>query len=232
LPADLAAAVRSAASFATARHREALVERLERAAEAFDRSRFPEAARLASQVADEAPGVGGVRELAGLACYRAGRWRAGVKHLSAFGGMTDEVSHVPALMDCYRALGQSRRVADLWTDLRHRSPGPDILAEARMVASGALADRGDLEGAIEVLASGGAAKSLRNPADRHIRQWYALGDLYERSGDMPRARELFTRVQRADPEAYDVVQRLEALGAPLRRPSRSRTRKSAGTTNR
>jgi tetratricopeptide (TPR) repeat protein len=224
--------VRVAASSATARHREALVDRLERALDAYERGRYPEAARLASAVADETPGVTGVREVAGLAAYRAGRWRAAVKHLNAFGARTDDVSHVPALMDCYRALGQSRRVAELWSELRHRSPGPDVLAEARMVAAGALADRGDLQGAIEVLASGGAAKSLRNPGDRHIRQWYALADLYERSGDLPRARELFTRVQRADPEAYDVVQRLEALGAPQRRPSRPRTRKGAGSTSR
>ncbi|HTX63621.1 MAG TPA: tetratricopeptide repeat protein, partial [Acidimicrobiales bacterium] len=53
---------------------------------------------------------------------------------------------------------------------------------------------------------------LRNPSDRHLRQWYALADLYERAGDLPRARELFERVARVDHEAYDVLERLDALG--------------------
>ncbi|MGH8987732.1 MAG: tetratricopeptide repeat protein, partial [Acidimicrobiales bacterium] len=58
----------------------------------------------------------------------------------------------------------------------------------------------------------GAARALRNPSDRHLRQWYALADLYERAGDLPRARELFQRVARADAGAYDVAERLDALG--------------------
>ena len=55
-----------------------------------------------------------------------------------------------------------------------------------------------------MLATAGASKALRNPSNRHIRQWYLLADLYERAGDVPRARELFERVLRVDREAYDV----------------------------
>jgi tetratricopeptide (TPR) repeat protein len=223
----VAAEIRNSADGATARHREALVARMEDAVAAYERARFPEAARLARQVADEVPMVGAVRELAGLAAYRSGRWRDGVRHLTVLSSMTDSVEHVPALMDCHRALGQSRRVSELWSELRHRSPGPEVLAEARIVAAGSLADRGDLLGAIEVLATAGAAKSLRNPADRHLRQWYALGDLYERAGDLPRARELFSRVMRAEPDAYDVADRLEGLGPARPRRVRPRTRPKA-----
>jgi tetratricopeptide (TPR) repeat protein len=95
-----------------------------------------------------------------------------------------------------------------------------------MVAAGMLADRGDLDGAIELLSSGGAAKSLRNPSLRHIRQWYALADLYERAGDLPQAREFFVRVARSDPDAYDVMERLTALGPQTGRgrPRRPRPR--------
>ncbi len=84
------------------------------------------------------------------------------------------------------------------------------------MAAACLADSGDLDGAIAMLASAGASKALRNPSDRHIRQWYLLADLYERAGDVPRAREYFDRVLRADPEAYDVAERRRALG-PERR---------------
>src|SRR6202042_1109373 len=124
------------------------------------------------------------------------------------------------------APGKPKKVADLWTELRQSSPEPDVLAEGRIVAAASLAETGDLQGAIAMLATAGASKALRNPSNRHIRQWYLLGDLYERAGDVPRAREMFERIVRADPEAYDVVERLSGLG-PIR-PSRSRGRAGAG----
>lgn len=221
LPVEVAAAIRRAAVGATERHRESLVAKTTDASAAYDRARFQDAARLAKQVAAEVPSVAAVRELAGLAAYRAGRWREAVRQLEAYGELADDVDHLPALMDCYRALGRRTKVAELFSELRHRSPEPDVLAEARIVAAATLADSRDLEGAIALLASAGAGKALRNPSGRHVRQWYVLGDLYERAGDLPRARELFERVHRADPEAYDVADRLAALGGG--RPRRRRT---------
>lgn len=224
LPAELATAIRRAAEGATPPRREALVAKTTEAASAYDRGRFQDAARLAGQVAREVPSVPAVRQLAGLAAYRAGRWREGVRQLEAYGELSDDAHHVPALMDCQRALGRSAKVADLWSALRRRSPGPDVLAEARIVAAATLADRGDLDGAVTLMASGGAGRALRNPSDRHLRQWYVMADLYERAGDLPRARELFERVSRADPGAYDVGDRLAALGRarPRRRPGSRR----------
>jgi tetratricopeptide (TPR) repeat protein len=222
LPADVAAAIRKAADTATAHHREVLVAKMADALVAYDRHRFEEALRLARQVAAEAPAVPAVRELAGLAAYRAQRWRDAVRNLQAYFELTEDTSQVPALMDAHRALGKARRVAELWSELRHLSPTADVLSEARIVAAASLADRGDLRGAIDLLTGAGAARSLRNPSDRHLRQWYALADLYERAGDVPAARELFERVARVDPEAYDVVDRLTALGPE--RPRRTRRR--------
>jgi tetratricopeptide (TPR) repeat protein len=196
---------------------------MEDAVAAYDRGRYPEAARLAKQVANETPQVPAVRQLVGLAAYRAGRWREAIRQLDAYGALTDELDHIPALMDSHRALGKPRKVAQMWNDLRLRSPDPEVLAEARIVAAGSLADRADLDGAVSLLLSAGAAKALRNPADRHLRQWYALGDLYERAGDLPRARELFVRIYKADPDAYDVADRLGNLGPDRARRNRKRT---------
>ncbi len=196
---------------------------MESAVAAYDRGRYQEAARTAKQVANETPMVPAVRELVGLAAYRSGRWREAIRQLEAYQELTDDATHLPILMDCHRAMGHPRRVTELWAELRQQSPGPEVLAEARIVAAGSLADRGNLEGAIEILTSSGAAKALRNPSARHLRQWYALGDLYERAGDVPRARELFLRVAQADPGAYDVADRLEALG-PDRRPKNRKRR--------
>jgi tetratricopeptide (TPR) repeat protein len=220
LPADVATEIRRAADGATARHREALVERMEKAVAAFERGRYQDAARYGNELTREVGSVAAVRRLAGFAAYRIGRWRDAARHLGAYTELTDEPDAVPALMDSLRALGRHARVASSWADLRHRSPDADILSEARMVAAGSLGDRGRLPEAIELLASSGAGRALRNPSDRHLRQWYALGDLYERAGDVPRARELFLRVARVDPEAYDVADRLDSLGTSARRRAR------------
>ena len=216
LPAEVAAEIRNAADTATARHREHLVERTESAYGAYERGRYQDALRAIKPVADEAPGVAAVRELTGLAAYRSGRWRDATRHLQAFGALSDSTEHLPVLMDCQRALHKPKRVAELWSELRHSSPDPDVLAEGRIVAAASLADSGDLNGAIAMLATAGATKALRNPSDRHVRQWYLLADLYERAGDVPRAREYFERILRADPEAYDVAERLRGLGAERR----------------
>jgi tetratricopeptide (TPR) repeat protein len=217
LPGDVATEIRNAADVATAAHRERLVERAESAFGAFERGRFQDALRAIKPVADEAPAVADVRELAGLAAYRVGRWREAARHLKAFGELGDSTEHLPILMDCQRALHKPKKVAELWAELRQRSPEPDVLAEGRIVAAASLADGGDLNGAIAMLATAGASKALRNPSERHLRQWYLLADLYERAGDVPRAREYFERVLRAEPGAYDVADRLRGLG-PERRP--------------
>ena len=217
LPPEVATEIRNAADAATALHKEHLVEKAEAAFGAYERNRFQDALRAIKPVADEAPRVAAVRELAGLAAYRIGRWREAARHLQAFDELSDATEHLPILMDIQRALQRPKKVAELWTELRHRSPDADVLAEGRIVAAASLAETGDLNGAISMLASAGASKAVRNPSTRHVRQWYVLADLYERAGDVPRAREFFQRVQRVDPQAYDVRERLRALGADGRR---------------
>jgi tetratricopeptide (TPR) repeat protein len=212
---------------ATALHRERLVEKAESAYGAFERGRYQDSSRAIKAVAEECPSVAAVRELAGLAAYRAGKWREAMRHLQAHAALSDSSEHLPVLMDCQRALGKPRKVADLWSQLRQSSPEPDVLAEGRIVAAASLADSGDLQGAISMLATAGASKALRNPSNRHVRQWYLLGDLYERAGDVPRAREMFERVLKVDREAYDVVDRLAGLGAERKPRARPRPKPKA-----
>jgi hypothetical protein len=56
-----------------------------------------------------------------------------------------------------------------------------------------------------------------------------LADLYERAGDLSHARELFSRVARADPELADVQQRLADLGRYAVRESRRLRSEAAGS---
>ena len=225
VPGDVAAAIRRSASESTAYRREKLVDQMGRAAMAYDRHRFDEAARLASRLADIVPDVVAVRELAGLACYRAEIWRGAYRHLEAYRLFNGDPQYLPLEMDAARAMGKKRKIEELFEELRQSSPDPDVLTEGRLVLAGSLADRGKLQEAISLLESNGAAKPRRNPGERHLRQWYLLGDLYDRSGDVPRARSFFTMVSQADPGAYDVAARLKELG-PARTSARRRSPRS------
>jgi tetratricopeptide (TPR) repeat protein len=168
--------------------------------------------RLLAPVIKEAPDVAAVRELAGLALYRQGRWAKAARELEEFRRLSGgSVEQNPVLADSYRALGRHSEAEELWRELREASPHPALLTEGRIVAAGSLADRGDLKGAIAVLEKG-PLNPKRSPADHHLRLWYALADLYERAGDAPRARELFGRVVAIDPDLADTAQRLAALG--------------------
>jgi tetratricopeptide (TPR) repeat protein len=188
-----------------------------RAARAYSRDRYPEALRITRVLVEEVPESAAARELHGLVCYRLGRWREAVRHLTASRALLgDDPSQLPVIMDCCRAQGQHRKVEALWGELRSSSPPADVLCEGRLVLAALRADRGELDSAIDLLTSAGATRNLRRPAERHLRQWYVLGDLYERAGDLPHARQLFARVVASDPDLADARQRLSELGRSAR----------------
>ena len=229
LPSDVVAEIAGAAG----RERAAKVsERLAAAASAYRRDRYPEALRITKPLVDQVPNSASAQELHGLVCYRMGRWRQAIAHLTAASELAgQDPSQLPVLMDCHRAQGHHRRVRELWDTLRSASPSADILAEGRLVLAADLAERDDLAGAIKVLTDAGAGRDLRHPQDRHVRQWYVLGDLSEREGDRPRARELFARAVKADPELADARERLAALGMPpAGRPVRARGKRGQTIT--
>ncbi len=218
LPADVVAELASAAGPDWGVLRARLSERMAAGVAAFERERYRDALRMLRPVVDAAPSAPTARELTGLSHYRLGNWRAALNQLDAFAAVSGSSDQDPVRMDCHRALGHHSRVRALWDELRRASPEPDVLVEGRLVLAGATADRGDLAEAVRILVEAGAAKAVRHPSDRHVRQWYALADLLERSGDLVTARSLFARVAAVDPDAYDVEARLEALGGPPVRP--------------
>jgi hypothetical protein len=185
--------------------------RLAQAADAFERDHLADALRILKPLSKEAPGVPAVRELTGLALYGTGQWAAAAKELEAFRKLGGSVEQHPVLADCYRALRRYDMVAELWEELREASPGAALVSEGRIVAAGALADQGDVRGAIRLLERG-PLRPTRGAALHHARLWYALADLYERAGDTPKARELFARVVAAEPGLADATDRLMALG--------------------
>ncbi len=184
--------------------------RLADAARLFEAERYGEAARILKGLCDVAPTMASARELYGLVLYRQGRWRAAANQLEAFRALTGSTEQNPVLADCYRALKRFKAVDELWDELRSASPSAELVTEGRIVAAGALADRGDLPGAIKML--GRDWRLPRRAMEHHLRRAYALADLSERAGDVPRARELYSRIAAADPDFADVAERLRSLG--------------------
>ncbi len=225
LPADIANELASAAGPDWNHLRDRITERMAAGIGAYERERYRDASRILKTVVDAVPNAPSARELLGLSQYHQSFWKAALPNLEAFAALTGSVDQHPVRMDCHRALGRPRRVEELYNELRQGSPDPEVLSEGRLVLAGTRADRGDLTGAVTLLVEAGAGRLVRNPAERHLRQWYVLGDLMERSGDLPKARELFLRIEAVDPDAYDVAERLESLGPPTkvrRTPNRPR----------
>ena len=207
---DLAEEVRLELARAVGTARSERVERrLREAADDFENERFGDAARVLKKLSDEAPTVGAVRELYGLTLYRQGKWRAAAKELEAYRLLTDSVDQHPVLADCYRALRQWSVVEELWAELGAASPGAEIVNEGRIVAAGALADRGQLVPAIRLLEQGW--RFPRTPKAFHLRRAYALADLYEQRRRAAEGEGPLRSDRGVDPGFADVVQRARAL---------------------
>lgn len=178
---------------------------LRSASQAFAAERFADASRGVGALARIAPDVPEVRELYGLTLYRLRRWKQAAAELEAFRALAGSPEQNPVLADCYRALKRWADVEELWSELAEASPSAPLVVEGRIVAAGALADQGDVRGAARLLAKGWRVPSRAE--EHHLRRAYALGDLYERSGDLPAARRLFEWIVAVAPDFSDAKQR-------------------------
>src|SRR5690606_9364731 len=149
-----------------------LSERLAMASNALDRERFDEARRITYALAKELPTVAAVHEVHGLASYRMGRWKQAAASLELARQLRADASLLPVLADCYRALRRWLDVESVWRDIKSASPPHEIMTEGRIVMAGAMADRGDVKGAIKLLLD--AEKPPKRVRDHHLRQWYVL----------------------------------------------------------
>lgn len=179
------------------------------AASAFAAERFEDARGLLKPIAAQQTHIAEIRELYGLTLYRLGRWAEAISELEAASMLTGSSDQHPVRADAHRALGHHDAVERLWDELRHDHPDPEIITEGRIVYAGSLADRGELASAIRVLEQGPVRTKV--PKDHHLRLWYALADLYERSGDTQRARRGFERIAGAEQDFGDVDARLRSL---------------------
>ena len=193
-----------------ASERERLAHRLRDAGEDFLAERFGDALSTLRPLASRYAAVAEVQELYGLTLYRLGRWTAASHRLEQYEALTGAIDQLPVLADCYRALGRFNDVHDVWDRLRHADPDAQTITEGRIVAAGALTDEGRPRDAIRLLEAGPLRP--KGPQEHHLRLWYALADLYDRVGDLQRARRGFARIADVEPEFVDVQDRLAALG--------------------
>lgn len=206
LPADVAKELARSTAPAYA---ERDATRLEDGARAYRRERYADARRIVEPIARRAPDVAAVRELHGLCLYRLGRWKKAVAELEAAERLAGSLEHHPILADCHRALGHDAEVRRLWEELRHGPAAPAVVVEGRIVTATAMADAGDIAGAITLLEQGPVA--VRKPREHHLRLWYALAALHERAGDVARARHLLRKLLDAAPDFADASDRYRSL---------------------
>ena len=184
--------------------------RLKAAQIALERERYSEAKRIAKSLTKELSGVAAVHEVIGLASYRMGQWRDATAALELARSIRLHIEDMPVLADCYRAQRRWNDVDAVWAELKELSPSPEVMAEGRMVAAGSLSDRGELKDAIELMLK--VAAIPRRVHEYHLKQWYVLGDLYDKAGNVQKAREFFQRVALHDNKEYaDVSERLASL---------------------
>lgn len=187
-----------------------LSERLAQASEALDRERFDEARRISASIAKEAPTVAAVQEVLGLSSYRLGRYKPAVAALQKAQELHENPALLPVIADAYRGLRRWSAVERVWNQIKAASPSQDVMSEGRIVMANALADQGDVAGAIAVMEDG--RKAPKRVRDHHLREWYVLGDLYDRLGETITARRWFVAVAEQAPEFVDVQDRLRGLG--------------------
>lgn len=169
---------------------------------------------------EDAPRATSVRETLGIARYHLEEWPAALSELQAYRRMSGRNDQNHLIADCLRGLGrETEQIAEAVQPMDVDEDGPDRVAEGLIVWASALADDGDPTAGRAVLArmQGDAIDAPSGPppdepAEHDLRLWYVAGDLAARSGDEEAARRWFERVASVAPDAFDVDERLSALG--------------------
>ncbi len=158
-----------------------------------------------------------VREAAGLAAYRTGRFAEALRELRTVRRLNGSSEHLAVMADCERGLGRPERAIALAASPEAEGLGTETRVELAIVASGARLDMGDPDAAIAVLA-GLAGSPVRTLLDARVVQ--ARADALRAAGrsDEADAAEssvpaaLLAEVAGEDPEDDVVVFDLEVDG--------------------
>jgi tetratricopeptide (TPR) repeat protein len=154
--------------------------------------------------------VGVVREICGIAAYRAGEWAEALAELRAARRLTGKASYLPLMADCERALGRPDRALEIVTGSEAREADPATAIELRIVESGIRRDQGLAEAAVAVLQLPELAR--KNAGPESARLFYAYADALLDAGRVDEARGWFGRAAAADTDGLtDAAERFEQL---------------------
>jgi len=187
------------------------IKRYEAALQAFEAHRYDDARKILSSMSREYADVSAVREMFGLCLYRGGQWKRALGELETAVKLNpDWIFNHAVIADCHRALGNHQLVEQYWRELAEASPHPELLAEGRIVMAGSLSDRGLFVEAMDLMSK--AEGDMKRPSEYHLRQWFVIADLYDRQGNVIKARQFFERIAMHDAQFVDVAERLSTLG--------------------
>lgn len=190
---------------------EAALRAFERAVALLERGRDAQAVTAAEEAKVLASRSGAVREVLGIALYRAGRFRDALRELQAYRRMTGRVDQNHLMADAQRGLGQPARALPLVREALQARLPDEARAEAAIVGASALADLGRTVEALAMLRGFRTRGAQSREFD--LRVWYVTGDLLERMGRTEEAVQEFRRIMRHDAAAFDVAERVAALEA-------------------
>jgi tetratricopeptide (TPR) repeat protein len=154
--------------------------------------------------------VGVVRETAGVAAYRAGRWADALAELRTARRLTGRASYLPLMADAERALGRADRALAVVHDPDTRKLDRATQIELLIVESGIRRDQGRAAAGAVALQVPELTDGLRRPWSARL--FYAYADALLDVGRADEAREWFGRAAALDPdEETDAGERYEAL---------------------
>ncbi len=152
--------------------------------------------------------VAAVREAAGVAAYKAGKFPEAISELRTARRMTGSNAFIPMIADCERGLGRPQKALDLIKTTNTKTLDDETRAELLIVGAGARADLGQIEAAVVTLQVPELTK-LR-PGTARARLQYAYSDFLAQVGRTTEAWEWMERAAASDIDgATDAAERCE-----------------------
>ena len=152
------------------------------------------------------PRVATIRELLGIAAYRAEDWEEALRELRTYRRLTGESTQMPLEMDCLRALGRDRDPPKLWETFIDLRVDPATDDEMRVVYASWLADRGEISDAWHVIEPG---RLVAQPTESRLRRWAVAARVAHAAGDVEATEKLLGAIRKAAPD-IDWLADLEA----------------------
>ncbi len=172
------------------------VGHLEQAAAAFVAGRYGKARQHAEEAKELSPRLPSIREILGLAAYRAGQWKQALSELRTYRRLSGDTTHLPVEMDVLRALERDADVEAAYALLCRLGGSRATMDEGRVVYASFLLDHDRPREAWELTrpASLGA-----DPSEGELRVWYVACRTAVRLGERATGRRLYEAIQEADP---------------------------------